>query len=520
MVAHGEKLAEEHLKIAEQAKDQLAAANDRLEEVGRKRKKLGDEPVEGPTGRITRRQNRIQLGQNQQIESQRELAGHLEHRHAPGAGWLGHAVALVIAAIETAVTVRIFNVDLFHFTLLVFLPWLALTVALWIFNDHVTAYLGRRRRDARETREAATRLNTLALSQAHFPSGEPPPWGQAAGLAPSAAQVKAADRSRNVALSVWGIPLVCLLVGMYWRLASSASPLALGTFTWIFPAAVVAVMAALLWALVVEPNSLGNTLGDHLRAGRTIDAESTGKDEILIAEGRHAYIEGREYADVAHVALLEADEQITEALKVTHRGLQIAHTTLGLADVGEIRGTNLLSPSMPHRGRIHGNVVTELERQETLAKDLELDPDVLGVLDPLGSPHAIYAAPPKMPPEREFVDPAAMPAYPESTLSINDNPEDGANHPNAKRRHRLRWGLISVLAIALLVLTLAGFLIGKSVSAQASSAAPFSPSSSTVAGPNPTPSGSLSGTAALTPASPPVHYGIRLVTTEYAECCP
>ena len=54
------------------------------------------------------------------------------------------------------------------------------------------------------------------------------------------------------------------------RLFSSAERLDLGIFTYVFPLIVVAVLAALLWALVVEPYSRGNALGDHLRSGGSI----------------------------------------------------------------------------------------------------------------------------------------------------------------------------------------------------------------------------------------------------------
>ena len=135
-------------------------------------------------------------------------------------------------------------------------------------------------------------MNMSMNQQARMP-------GQVAGLAPSAAQVNRARRSQWLALAIYGIPLILLMIGLYLRLFSSAGRLPLpgffGTvFGYLFPFIAVSVLAALLWALVVEPYSRGNTLGDHLRSQEQVDAETVRIDEELLADGRESALAAKE----------------------------------------------------------------------------------------------------------------------------------------------------------------------------------------------------------------------------------
>jgi hypothetical protein len=171
VIEQGEKDAEVHLENAEAATIMLAHDNDRLARVNRDRRDLAEDIIEGAVGRITRAENRAQLAVNQHVAGQRDLAGDREHRRVPGAGWLGTVVAVVVAVLETVVTLRIFNISFSHLVFMSFLPWLALTVGLGLFNTFVTAYLGRRRRDARELQKARVALNTRGYSQTHYPNG-------------------------------------------------------------------------------------------------------------------------------------------------------------------------------------------------------------------------------------------------------------------------------------------------------------------------------------------------------------
>src|SRR5438874_2517992 len=78
-----------------------------------------------------------------------------------------HVVAVVAAVIETVFTLRVFNVSLTHITLMAFMPWLAATIALAVFNLKVGEWLGRRRRAARETERMHVELNRHAVARAH-----------------------------------------------------------------------------------------------------------------------------------------------------------------------------------------------------------------------------------------------------------------------------------------------------------------------------------------------------------------
>lgn len=169
----GKKEAETHLEVAEDAVRDVAETNKELADIQRQRHDLPDDAVDGPTGRITRQQNREELVEDQRVAAHRELAGDTEHRKTSGAGWKGIIAAVVIAVIETALTLRVFNVSFTQLEGLTFLQWLGITVALAVFNAYVGAHLGRRCRDAREVREAAYRLNDLERSRAHYPNGGP-----------------------------------------------------------------------------------------------------------------------------------------------------------------------------------------------------------------------------------------------------------------------------------------------------------------------------------------------------------
>ena len=166
LIEAGKRNAEVHLADAEHATEEMTAANDEIEDAARERRGLVNDVVTEPS-RMTRGEIRRQLSQNQRIAAQRELVGDFEHRNGGDPGLLGWVVATIVAVIETVVTLRIFNVDLTHIYVLSFLPWLALTLALVFFNHQVAGYLGEKRRIARETADAATRLNTAAISRLH-----------------------------------------------------------------------------------------------------------------------------------------------------------------------------------------------------------------------------------------------------------------------------------------------------------------------------------------------------------------
>ena len=200
--------------------------------------------------------------------------------------------------------------------------------------------------------------------------------GQVAGLAPSAAQVNRARRSQWLALAIYGIPLILLMIGLYLRLFASAERLVLpglfGTvFGYLFPLIVVSVLAALLWALLVEPYSRGNTLGDHLRSQEQVDAETVRIDEELLVNGREYASEAKKHAEAARTALISADEQVADMAEVGHRGLQIAHAALGVGTIGGVRAENMIAQAFPQRQRIEQAVAEEIGRSENSAKALE-----------------------------------------------------------------------------------------------------------------------------------------------------
>jgi hypothetical protein len=167
-VASGERAATVHIERAEQAKDDLIRTNRDLEAINRARERLPHTPVDGPHGRrVTPAQNRAQLIQSQRVADHciaREDDEHTKIAHTPISG---HIVAVLVAVLEMVFTLRVFNVSLTHIVILVFLPWLAATIALALFNVKVAEWLGRRRRIARETENAAVRGTTHALAAAH-----------------------------------------------------------------------------------------------------------------------------------------------------------------------------------------------------------------------------------------------------------------------------------------------------------------------------------------------------------------
>ena len=171
LVNEGKRRAEPHLGDADQALDDLIAANEDLDNTVRERQALMHEIVDAKPNRASRADIRRQLSQNQQVVAQRELVGDLEHRQPGNPGWRGWVIAVIVAVIETVVTLRIFNVDFGAISFQSFLPWLALTAGLVFFNHEVAKYLGQKRRHAREIQDAAMRLNTTALHRLHHESG-------------------------------------------------------------------------------------------------------------------------------------------------------------------------------------------------------------------------------------------------------------------------------------------------------------------------------------------------------------
>ena len=340
------------------------------------------------------------------------------------------------------VTLSIFNVDLTHFYLLSFLPWLALTLGLVFFNHQVAAYLGEKRRIAREVLDAATRLNTSALHRIHRETGgarmtslvadNHDQAARVAGLAPSAERVRRARRARSLALAIYGIPLVLLMIGMYLRLFSASTRLGLGLFDYVYPLIVVSVLAALLWALVVEPYSRGNALGDHLRSQEAVDRDTTERGAELLKAGREAAQEARQRADEGRAALMSADQEIADMATIGYRGLQIAHSALGVATIGVIRTENMMAQPFPHRDRIETGINTELDRT---ARGLSaLEACELSPLDPLDSPHLVYETPPTVVPDLGFVIPGTMAPYADSTLGFDESPSAPGDSPSRGRR--------------------------------------------------------------------------------------
>lgn len=176
LVNEGKRRAEANVGDADQSLDDLVDADDALETVARERQALQHEVVEARPNRASRTEIRRQLSQNQGVVARRELVGDLEHRRTADPGWIGWIVSAIVAVIESVVTLRIFSVDLSEISLSSlslssFVPWLALTVGLVLFNHRVAAYLGETRRHSRETLDAAIRLNTIAIHRRRHESG-------------------------------------------------------------------------------------------------------------------------------------------------------------------------------------------------------------------------------------------------------------------------------------------------------------------------------------------------------------
>ena len=446
----GRRRAEPHLAAADEALDALTDSTDQLEAAVQQRQALPDEVVDAQPQRGSRADIRRQLSQNQWLAGQREMVGDREHLQ-PGKPhwWIGWPVAIIVAVIETVVTLRIFNVDLTHVSFSA-LPWLALTVGLVFFNHNVAAYLGEKRRIARETVDAATRLNTAAVHRMHRPgdirSGAAQrPAGQLAGRAPAAATVRRARWARGIAMAIYGIPLILLMLGMYVRLFGSAERLELGLFKYVFPLIVVAVLAALLWALVVEPYSRGNALGDHLRSQQEVDRETDQRDVDLRDEGLAAAQAGRRHADAARSALMSVDEEFAEVAEQGHRAMQIASVVLGVDDLGAVRETNLTDQAFPHRDRIERAVGAELRRLEQAAEALERCQ--LPSHEIHDSPHMVYADPPSVLPDIAFVPPATMPSYPRTTLD-GEGTEPDERPTGGHGRPLLAAALLAIVLVA------------------------------------------------------------------------
>jgi hypothetical protein len=447
LTAEGRRRAEKHLAGADAALDELVQANDTLEDSARQRRALPEQVVDAKPHRASRAEIRRQLAQNQQIAAQRELVGNLEHLKSGHAGPLGWVIATIVAVIETVVTMRVFNIDLSAFSWS-WMPWLALTLGLLIFNHNVAGYLGEKRRAAREVHDAATRLHTHAVHRMHhaadgWPARTAARPGQVAGLAPSADQVRRARRAQWLALAIYGVPLVLLMAGLYLRMfASTERLLDLGVFGYVFPLIVVTVLASLLWALVVEPYSRGNALGDHLHSQLAVDAETVELDEQFVNDGREAAQEALRHAEAARAALMSADQEFTELAEIGHRALQIAHAALGVPTVGVVRPENLIHQPFPHRDRI-GRAVQQQEAR-TADASARLEQPSLTPIEAADSPHSVYETPPAVVPDLAFVAPETLAPYADSTLGF----EVGSEPPRRGRRALLASAVVLAVLVA------------------------------------------------------------------------
>jgi len=291
--------------------------------------------------------------------------------------------------------------------------------------------------------------------------------GPPAGLAPTAEAVRAARRARTYALAVWAVPIALVLTGVYWRLAIGALPLGLGMLSWVLPAAIAAVIAALLWALVVEPNSRGNALGDELRASTEIDARAVARDEELVAQGKQVQEHAELCAETVEAELLEANECVTDALEVSHRALQIASGVLGVGTVPAVRSENLVKPTMPHVDRVQSRARSELALQRELGTQLGVQH--LPELEALPSPHVALTNPADIPPGTDHVDPRGLPAFAGSTLAGTPAQPVG-EVPEQRRPRRMR--LLLVLLVVVLVAALVWLLLINRSSPVAAAPAP------------------------------------------------
>jgi len=452
LMDRGRRLAAPHLAAADEALDQLTAANLRLESAADRRRNLPDEVVDAPPIRAGRAAIRRQLAQNQHVAAQRELAGDLEHRQTGSPGRTGWVVAGIVAVIETVVTLRIFNVDLTDLTWTA-VPWLALSGGLVLFNHQVAGYLGEKRRAARETRDAAIRLNTNGFHGFHELPGTARHIGQdavgpggVAGLAPSAAQVRHTRRAQWLALAIYGVPLGLLLAGIYLRMLSSTGRLMdLGAFGYVFPLIAAAVLASLLWALIVEPHSRGNALGDHLQSQQAVDIDTVERDEELLDQGRAAAAEARTQAADGRAALMSAEQEIAETAELAHRGLQIAHAALGIATIGHVRAENMIAQPFPHRDRIGRAIAAEELRTDSAAE--ALNGCAFPSIDTAESPHAVYATPPIVVPDLAFVNPGTLAPYAESTLALNPADDGVGDETRRGSRAAVVAGALAVLVL-------------------------------------------------------------------------
>ena len=263
---------------------------------------------------------------------------------------------------------------------------------------------------------------------------------------PSAEQVRRARRSQWLALAIYGIPLLLLMGGLYLRMFASAERLLdLGMFGYVFPLIVVTVLASLLWALVVEPYSRGNALGDHLHSQLAVDAETVELDEQYLSAGRDAAQEGRrQVADCSGRAALGGSGVHRDGRDRSPRPADRPRRA-GCADSrrgapGEPDPPTVPAPGPGRPGRrggagAHGGCHRALEQS------------ALAPIEAADSPHSVYSAPPAVVPDLAFVAPETLAPYADSTLGFDADDED-AESPRWRRRALLASAVVAALVVA------------------------------------------------------------------------
>lgn len=305
-----------------------------------------------------------------------------------------------------------------------------------------------------------------------------------AGLAPTEHQLQRARREAWIGITVLAVPLVLLLAAMYARFHTFVGRIEelTGFFAYIFPAVIIAFIAALTWVAVTRA-ARGNALGDQLGDAAAADAETSETDAALHHEAEDLCATRDRHLEAARAHMIDADTKVEATLLSIDTGRKIAAHILEVAQLPAVNLANLTVPTWKQRNRIAADIDAEQERGADL--DPRAKTSRLPAVQDHHTPWDALRVPPSTAPDLEAIGPHTSPV-PSATASAEAGRRRGA------------W--VRPLVIVLAVLAAVGiatvfWLLAGSSSAAADSTAPQT-TSVTASTPASTPTG-------LVPAHPP-----------------
>jgi hypothetical protein len=226
-------------------------------------------------------------------------------------------------------------------------------------------------------------------------------------------------------------PLILLLLAMYLRFEDFVGRILDGFFGYLFPAVIIALLAALTW-WALDRASRGNILGERLSAARDADTETDAIDNDLQTTAETLSANRQSNLDTGAAHVIAADARVRDLLAAADRGRALAAQQLGVEELPDVDVTSLRPITWAQRDRI----ITALQREQTRGSELDHQARTTAMqpLTPHQTPWTIFQIPTAKVPDLALTSGNSTPAIPPSALSWDLEEEAETN-----RRRRQPW---------------------------------------------------------------------------------